>query len=67
MTEDTKRPRVYDNRRGAVLVVWEDRQIRGYSYQNEEQRRLKIKYAHEFVEGWIEGREHGLRKLFLPS
>jgi hypothetical protein len=67
MTHDIKRPRVIDNDRGAVLVVWEGRQIRGYSYQNDEARRLKIKYAHEYVEGWIEGREHSLRKIFLPS
>ena len=61
------RPRVFDNGRGAVLVTWQSRQIRGYSYQNDDERKLKIKYAHEFVEGWIEGREHSLRKMFLPS
>ena len=61
------RPRVYDNHRGAVIVSWNDRMIRGYSYQSEDERRKKIKYAHEFVEGWLEGREHGLRKMFLPS
>ena len=51
------RPRVFDNNRGAVLVTWNGRQIRGYSYQSDEQRRLKIRLAHEFVEGWIDGDE----------
>ena len=52
------RPRVTDNERGAVIVTWQGRQIRAWSYQNDDQRRLKMMYAREYIEGWCEGRDH---------
>ena len=61
------RPRVIDNDRGAVIVTWQGRQIRAWSYQNDDERRLKMGYAREYIEGWMEGNQHGLRKTFLPS
>ena len=67
MTQDINRPRVTDNGRGAVLVTFEGRQIRGWSYQSDDERVLKMKYAREFIEGWLAGKDYGLRKLFLPS
>ena len=52
-----QRPRVLDNDRGSVLIYWEGRQVRGYSYQNDEQRRLKMMYAREYIEGWCDGKD----------
>jgi len=52
------RPRVTDNGRGAVIVTFDGRQIRAWSYQSDDARRLKMMYAREFIEGWIEGRDH---------
>jgi hypothetical protein len=66
MTE-LNRPRVTDNDKGAVLVTFQGQQLRGWSYQNDEQRRLKMMYAREYIEGWCDGKEYGLRKIFLPS
>ena len=51
------RPRVYDNDRGTVLVSLHGRQIRAWSYQNDSERRLKMMYAREYIEGWCDGRD----------
>lgn len=51
------RPRVIDNERGTVLVVWKGRQIRGWSYQSDEMRRARMMYAREYIEGWCDGRD----------
>jgi hypothetical protein len=68
MTEQIlNRPRVIDNDRGAVIVTWQGRQIRAWSYNNDTERRTKMLYAREYIEGWCDGNQNGLRKLFLPS
>jgi hypothetical protein len=61
------RPRVTDNDRGAIVVTFEGRQIRLWTYQGDDARRKKMMYAREYIEGWCDGRDHGLRKLFLPG
>ena len=61
------RPRVTDNGRGAVIVAFDGRQIRMWTYQSHDARRKKMMYAREYIEGWIEGNQHRLRKTFLPS
>jgi hypothetical protein len=58
MTE-LNRPRVRDDDRGSVIITWQGRQIRGYSYQNDDERRKKMMYAREYIEGWCDGRDHG--------
>ena len=52
---DIKLPRVIDNGRGAVLVVLDGRQVRGWSYQSDAERRIKMGFAREYVEGWMDG------------
>jgi len=52
------RPRVIDNGRGAVIATFDGRQIRAWTYQSEESRRLKMGYGPEYIEGWVDGREH---------
>jgi len=39
--QDIKQPRVIDNGRGAVLVVLDGRQVRGWSYQSDAERRIR--------------------------
>jgi hypothetical protein len=60
------RPRVTDNDRGAIVVTFEGRQIRLWTYQSEEARRKKMMYAREYIEGWCDGRNFE-RKLFIPN
>jgi len=68
MTEvKLNRPRVIDNDRGAVIVTWQGRQIRAWSYQNDDERRTKMMYAREYIEGWIDGYDFAARKRFLPD
>jgi hypothetical protein len=53
-----KQPRVIDNDRGGVFVTYEGRQVRGWSYQNDDERRIKMGYAREYVEGWMDSLTH---------
>ena len=52
------RPRVTDNDRGSAVVTYEGRQMRGWSYQGNDERRKKMMYAREYIEGWCDSREH---------
>ena len=47
-------PRVKDNDRDEITVTLDGKEIRGWSYENEAERRVKIGKAREFVEGWLE-------------
>lgn len=54
-------PRVTDNDAGEITVALEGRELRGWSYANDGERRQKMLLAREYVEGWGDGREvmHG--------
>ncbi len=54
-------PRVSDDDKDAITVSLDGRELRGWSYANEEARRQKMLQAREYVEGWCDGREarHG--------
>jgi hypothetical protein len=56
--EQPKRPRVTDNDRGSAVVTYEGRQMRGWSYQGNDERRKKMMHAREHIEGWCDSREH---------
>jgi hypothetical protein len=60
MRQDVKLPlpRVVDHGRGHVIVALDGRQVRGWSYQNDEERRLKTRLAQTFVDGWVEALTH---------
>jgi hypothetical protein len=67
MTEvKLNRPRVIDNDRGAVIVTWQGQQIRAWSYNNDTERRTKMMYAREYIEGWYDGKNY-ISKIFNPS
>jgi len=50
-------PRVIDNDRDEITVTLDGKEIRGWSYADEAERRVKMRMAREFVEGWLQARE----------
>ena len=50
-------PRVTDDDKGEITVAMEGRELRGWSYANDAERRQKMAQAREYVEGWCDGRE----------
>lgn len=50
-------PRVADNDRDEITVELDGREIRGWSYESEAERRAKMLAAREFCEGWLAGSE----------
>ena len=45
-------PRVIDNDAGEITVQLAGKEIRGWSYANDSERRQKMLQAREYVEGW---------------
>ena len=58
---DIMQPRVTDNGRGVVIVTLDGRQLRGWSYQNDDERRLKMRIAREYVDGWMDSLIHNTK------
>lgn len=46
-------PKVIDNDRGEVTVEVFDKEVRGWSYKDDAERRTKMLAAHEYAEGWV--------------
>lgn len=59
LTEGAKEmnPRVSDNDQGEITVSLDGKELRAWSYANEDERRAKMLMAREYVEGWCDGRE----------
>lgn len=51
-------PRVHDNDRDEITVTLDGKEIRGWSYGNEAERRVKMLAAREFCEGWFQALKH---------
>ena len=49
------RPRVTDNNNDEITVSLDGRELRGWSYKDEAERRIKMLCAGEYVEGWCDG------------
>ena len=47
-----------DNDKGEISVTVErgGRELRGWSYESDEERRTKMLCAREYIEGWYDGR-----------
>jgi hypothetical protein len=54
---------VIDDDHGEITVELADRELRGWSYANDAERRTKMLAAREYVEGWCDG----LASLALSS
>lgn len=50
-------PRLSDNDAGEITVALDGRELRGWSYKGDAERRAKMFAAREYVEGWCDGRE----------
>jgi hypothetical protein len=62
--------RLTDNDEGEISVTLDGREVRGWSYSNDDQRRLKMLLAREFIEGWYGGFNAGLdraEEMFLNA
>lgn len=59
-------PRVTDNDDGQITVTLDDKELRGWSYSSDDERRTKMICAREYVEGWHDARQGmaGLVKEF---
>jgi len=53
----SKQPRVVDNDRNEITVSLNGKELRGWSYEDDVERRQKMVQAREYVEGWCDGRE----------
>lgn len=54
--KDTQ-PRVIDDDKGSIIVSLRGRELRGWSYKDDAERRAKMLAAREYVEGWCDGRD----------
>lgn len=53
----TEQPRVIDFDDGEISVRLNGKELRGWSYKNDAERRTKMLCAREYVEGWCDGRD----------
>ena len=51
-------PRVIDFDDGEISVRLDSKELRGWSYKDDVERRIKMLAAREYVEGWCDGRAH---------
>lgn len=49
-------PRLTDNDKGEITVTLDGKELRGWSYADDTERRHKMLQAREYVEGFCEGR-----------
>lgn len=54
----SENPRVTDDDHGEITIVYAGKQLRGWSYVSDGERRQKMLLAREYVEGWCDHREH---------
>lgn len=50
-------PRLTDNDAGEISVTVDGKEVRGWSYKDDTERRTKMLAAREYVEGWCDGRD----------
>lgn len=52
-----QQPRLTDNDAGEISVTVDGKEVRGWSYKDDSERRTKMIAAREYVEGWCDGRQ----------
>lgn len=55
--ERDTQPRVTDDDKDSITVTLNGRELRGWSYKDDAERRTKMICAREYIEGWCDGRE----------
>jgi len=58
-------PHITDNDVGEITVTVNGSVIRGWSYKDDAERRVKMQMAHEFAEGWLQAVEATTVRLRL--
>jgi hypothetical protein len=48
-------PRVTDNDHGTIDVSLDGKELRSWTYASDDERRTKMLFAREYVEGWCDG------------
>lgn len=56
IAKDTQ-PRVTDDDSGEITVTFNGKELRGWSYSSDDERRTKMLAAREYIEGWCDGRD----------
>jgi hypothetical protein len=59
MTPKKTFPRLIDNDRNEITVTLNGKELRGWSYDNDDERYLKLRMAREYCEGFGDGYERG--------
>lgn len=47
-------PRIIDNDAGEITATVNGKEVRGWSYKDGDEQRIKMRMAHEFAEGWFQ-------------
>ena len=47
-------PRIIDNDAGEITATVGGKEVRGWSYKDATEHRIKMLMAHEFAEGWFQ-------------
>jgi hypothetical protein len=50
-------PRITDNDAGTITATVVGKEIRGWCYRDDAERRIKMLMAHEFAEGWFQAEQ----------
>ena len=56
-------PKITDNDDGEISATLFGNEIRGWSYKDDAERRIKMLAAHEFAEGWFQARKEFKRRV----
>lgn len=56
LPERRQLPKLIDNDEGCITVELHGEEIRGWTYDTDHQRRQKMLYAREFMNGWLTAR-----------
>jgi len=54
-------PTVIDFDDGEISVRLNGKELRGWSYKDDNERRAKMLAAREYIEGWCDGHEEALK------
>ena len=47
-------PHITDDDHGVITATVCGKEVRAWSYANDDERRLKMRMAHEYAEGWFQ-------------
>lgn len=57
MVKRPAQPSVVDDDEGTIFVRKDGEELRAYNYDNDDERRIKMQRARDYVEGWVDSAE----------